>query len=153
MTRFVEPAYVLCLACKSNLRPFSPASSTSNYVGAAGLVSAISRLRHLQMKHRGVGGDTFHRPPGRNESSTSCFRLMPRPRALAMRSPVRRVALIRWLFRWLFLGPSLRSIRSSGPAANRPGRALTCRFPRTRTLDLSRGFAGTASLLAEIFGV
>jgi hypothetical protein len=57
VTRFVEPAW-------SDVQSASPICvlsiqlvSTSNYGGAAGLVSAISPLRHVQMKHRGGAGE------------------------------------------------------------------------------------------------
>ena len=131
--------------------------STSNYVAAAGLVSAISSPRHLQMKHRGVGRRHFSRVTGGGES----FDLMLSANTPALCPAATLVRSSRWpnslaiplaislAISWAF--PALYSIIWPG---RKPARlALTCLPPRTRTLDLSRGFAGAASLLPEIFGV
>lgn len=150
VTRFVEPAW-------SDVQFASPICvlsiqvvSTSNYGGAAGLVSAISPLRHVQMKHRGVGGEitsedesrglmlSANAPPSCPGYHTGLFVALAWLAGYPLAIPVAIPLAISWAF------PALYSITWLG---RRPARlALTRLLPRTRTLDLSRGLAGAASL-------
>ena len=86
-----------------------------SYFTSSPFADEASRSRRRHFSQVTGGDETFDLMLSAN-APASCPRLP--------RWPVRRVALIRWLFRWLFLGPSLRSIRSSGPAANRPSWGL-----------------------------
>jgi hypothetical protein len=150
VTRFVEPAW-------SDVQSASPICvlsiqlvSTSNYGGAAGLVSAISPLRHVQVKHRGGAGEIT----GEDESRGLMLSANAPPSCPGYHTGL--FVALAWLAGYsvgyssgysvgYFLGLSCALFDhlarpQTGPAG------LDLPLAVDRTLDLSRGLAGAASL-------
>jgi len=125
VTRFMEPARVICPVCRSSLRPFGPACfhvklRWSGRPGFSYLTSSPFADEALRSRRR-----HFHRSPAEMNPSTSCFRPMLRPRA-----PATALACsVRWphslAISWAF--PALYSVIWAGREPARP--ALTCLFP------------------------